>query len=553
MERRQKYLEEVLKRQQRQIFKISKELEIHRDFLNLQFESFMDFLFQNGGQIIQVAGKDGHDEETGMFFAMKKERNNGAKEERNEEGDEEYAEDEREGEMSNGHRKESHDGGDTEDGEPLPAPQAILGSPSADFSSEENAESNGPFQKLNGSRHHHNQDREQGRGHNSRRSSQNVVSSSDAQNNGDVDFEEVDSSGEYDDSGDMNANPEMMKYDMNHFMFSHFLDGNGEEENGMDDSYNDEELGIYDGDDDLGMMETSRAIVTGRQLPWSNNVSNRNSSSNSHHHHQKPANNSVPLPMTNAPHNERTCRYCGKTFHWKQSWVIHERTHTGEKPYLCKCGKAFSQKSNMNTHAKSCAQAMTAQKGKTTVFQMKCSHCQKMFTHKKNLDLHVEKFHPEVLNLSVKPSSSSSSPTSSHYHNNGNVDAELSAAAAARAQAAENAAILQILKSAKYASSQVTNNSSSMNNSQHGGGSVSPSSLNNSNSNSGDMSDDRNGRYPCPYCPKRFPVKGTLERHLRVHTGEKPFQCSQCGKRFTQKGSVKLHLERVHRYAVSNQ
>lgn len=37
LERRQKYFEDILKKQQRQIFKVSRELELHREFLNLQF------------------------------------------------------------------------------------------------------------------------------------------------------------------------------------------------------------------------------------------------------------------------------------------------------------------------------------------------------------------------------------------------------------------------------------------------------------------------------------------------------------------------------------
>lgn len=47
--------------------------------------------------------------------------------------------------------------------------------------------------------------------------------------------------------------------------------------------------------------------------------------------------------------------------------------------------------------------------------------------------------------------------------------------------------------------------------------------------------------YKCTYCEKAFTQYGHLQAHTRIHTDERPFPCDVCGRRFREKKVMKRH------------
>ena len=53
-------------------------------------------------------------------------------------------------------------------------------------------------------------------------------------------------------------------------------------------------------------------------------------------------------------------------------------------------------------------------------------------------------------------------------------------------------------------------------------------------------------KFACPYCSKIMKTNSDIKRHIRIHTGEKPYSCNVCHESFRLKCLLNIHIMKSH-------
>nr|DBA14219.1 TPA: hypothetical protein GDO54_005220 [Pyxicephalus adspersus] len=183
-----------------------------------------------------------------------------------------------------------------------------------------------------------------------------------------------------------------------------------------------------------------------------------------------------------------SCDACPKQFETPSKLARHYLTHTGQKPFQCQdCRKTFRQLVHLERHMM------------THTLQFQCSICHRHFKNADTFSKH-QLLHIEGARLKVKVPKKPVGPRRRRC-----LSLPLYCFGCQRTFESEEKRLLHQCDFVNVTANR------------------------------------RAETQQCSLCNKVFPSRSKLERHIMIHTGQKPFACVLCGKAFRQKAHLKIH------------
>ena len=217
---------------------------------------------------------------------------------------------------------------------------------------------------------------------------------------------------------------------------------------------------------------------------------------------KKFASNQLRNKHQNLIHNKRyQCQVCHKMFSEKTRLLIHSRTHSGERPWVCEdCGFSCTQKDNLRLHKEFKHPASGQQEKKYT-----CHICSASFLTNSNLRRHVLTHSDARLCVCETCGKSFKDPGSLKQHVFSHGDQEFSCEVCQ-----------QKFSSPLYLSRHLSR--------LHPADGVQP--------------------LTCGQCGKGFPLKHQLEEHIEAVHEMKKHRCPQCNLLIGRRSSVARHIKK---------